>query len=54
MVGDFRFDIEAGKAAGCHTAFLRTPKFAKLAVDADFEIHSLMEIPGIIEVIERG
>jgi len=54
MVGDFRFDIEAGKSAGCHTAFLRTPKFAELAVDADFEINSLMEIPAVIEVIERG
>ena len=54
MVGDFRFDIEAGKSAGCHTAFLRTRKFAELAVDADFEIHSLLEIPGVIKIIEHG
>ena len=53
MVGDFIFDIEAGKAAGCRTAFLRTSKFAELEVDADFEINSLIEIPGIIEAIEN-
>jgi HAD superfamily hydrolase (TIGR01549 family) len=48
MVGDFVFDIEAGRCAGCRTIFLRTPKFANMEVDADHEIKSLMEIPGII------
>jgi HAD superfamily hydrolase (TIGR01549 family) len=52
MVGDFRFDIEAGKSAGCRTVFLRTPKFADLEVDADYEVSSLMDIPGIIAAIE--
>ena len=52
MVGDFIFDIEAGKSAGCRTIFLRTPKFSELQVDADFEISSLLEIPGIIKSVE--
>jgi HAD superfamily hydrolase (TIGR01549 family) len=54
MVGDFTFDTDAGKAAGCWTVFLRTPKFADLEVDADFEIFSLSEIPGIIATLEDG
>jgi HAD superfamily hydrolase (TIGR01549 family) len=54
MVGDFAFDIEAGKTAGCRTIFLRTRKFSKLEVNADFEVRSLLEIPGIIEAVEGG
>ena len=54
MVGDFRFDIEAGKAAGCRTVFLRTPKFAGLEVDADFEVSSLLRIIDIVEELSDG
>lgn len=54
MVGDFTFDIDAGSAAGCRTVFLRTPKFAKLEVETDFEVSSLMEIVRIVEIIDDG
>ncbi len=54
MVGDFKFDIDAGRAAGCVTVFLRTPKFEYLEVDCDFEVDSLLEIPDIISALENG
>jgi HAD superfamily hydrolase (TIGR01549 family) len=49
-VGDYLFDIQAGKAAGTQTALLvnhgKIPDFAHLA---DFIIHSLLELPAIID-----
>lgn len=54
MVGDFSFDIEAGKAAGCRTVFLRTRKFAGLEVDTDFEVSCLLEIIDIVREFDDG
>jgi HAD superfamily hydrolase (TIGR01549 family) len=49
-VGDYLFDIQAGRAAGTQTALLvnhgKVPSFAD---QADYVIHSLMEIPTIID-----
>ncbi|MCX6645347.1 MAG: HAD family hydrolase [bacterium] len=50
MVGDYLFDIEAGKNAGCRTVFLETDKFKHLEPDADAKIGSLGEL---IDVLER-
>jgi len=54
MVGDFKFDIDAGRAAGCRTVFLRTQKFAELEVETDFELSSLLEIIRIVKIINDG
>jgi phosphoglycolate phosphatase-like HAD superfamily hydrolase len=49
MVGDFTFDIEAGRNAGCRTVFIETEKFAHLEPGEDVRIKSLVEL---IEVLE--
>ncbi len=49
MVGDFLFDIEAGKNAGCRTVFLETDKFRHLDPGADARIGSLAELRKILE-----
>lgn len=51
MVGDFVFDIEAGKAAGCKTVFLDYGTLSKpLNVESDFIVCSLDEIKNIIRM----
>ncbi|UCD31893.1 MAG: HAD-IA family hydrolase [Desulfobacterales bacterium] len=51
MVGDFVFDIEAGKAAGCKTAFLDYKTLPKpLPVESDFTVSSLDEIKHIVRM----
>ncbi|NLE28655.1 MAG: HAD family hydrolase [Phycisphaerae bacterium] len=49
-VGDYLFDIQAGKCAGTQTALLvnhgQIPDFAG---EADYVIHSLLELPTIID-----
>jgi len=51
MVGDFVFDIEAGKAAGCKTAFLDYQTLSKpLNIESDFIVYSLDEIKNIIRM----
>jgi phosphoglycolate phosphatase-like HAD superfamily hydrolase len=49
MVGDFAFDIEAGKAAGCRTVFLETDQFRHLEPHPDIRIQSLSELQQILE-----
>ena len=49
MVGDYMFDIEAGKNVGCRTVFIETEKFRHLETGADARIKSLGEL---IEVLE--
>ena len=44
MVGDRSSDIEAGRAAGCRTIFLRHLDDAALVPSADHEIRSLAEL----------
>ena len=51
MVGDFTFDIEAGKAAGCKTAFLDYETLSKpLKPESDFIVSGLDEIKQIISM----
>ncbi len=51
MVGDFTFDIEAGKAAGCKTAFLDYGALSKpLNVESDFVVSGLKEIKRIVRM----
>ncbi len=49
MVGDFTFDIEAGKGAGCRTVFVETEKFRHLEPCADARIGSLSELIELLE-----
>lgn len=49
MVGDYKYDIMCGKAAGTKTALLRHRKYLEMEVTPDFEIDSLGEIVHIIE-----
>lgn len=49
-VGDYLFDIQAGKAAGTQTALLvNHGKIPDFAGEADFVIHSLLEIRMILD-----
>jgi len=49
MVGDFAFDIEAGKSAGCRTVFIETEKFHHLQSGEDARISNLSELIGVLE-----
>jgi HAD superfamily hydrolase (TIGR01549 family) len=49
MVGDFAFDIQAGKMAGCRTVFLETDKFRHLETGADARIKTLSELVELLE-----
>ena len=51
MVGDYKYDIMCGKAAGTKTALLRSREEIESEVLPDFEIDTLREI---IHIIERG
>ncbi len=51
MVGDYKYDIICGKAAGAKTALLRYRKNLEIEVTPDFEIDNLGEI---IHIIERA
>jgi len=49
MVGDYLFDIQAGKHAGSITIYLQHPEVIhRLTPDADFTVSHLHEIPSII------
>lgn len=49
MVGDFTFDIEAGKNAGCRTVFIETDKYRHLESGEDVRIKSLGELKSILK-----
>ena len=49
MVGDFIFDIQAGRRAGCRTVFLETEQFRHLDPQADFRIESLSDLLAILK-----
>lgn len=55
MVGDYRYDIEAGQRAGAPTVFLES-RFTTRRPDppADFLVHRLSEIPDIINRLNRS
>ncbi len=48
VVGDFIFDIEAGKAAGAHTVYLTNEGNPDPEVPSDYQIRSLDEIPEVL------
>ncbi len=50
VVGDFVFDMMAGKAAGTWTALLCSRSRQLPEVDADLEIRSLIEIRDIVDM----
>lgn len=49
MVGDYVFDIDAGRNAGCRTVFLETDKFRHLEPEADARISSLGDLKDLLE-----
>jgi len=48
VVGDFRFDVECGRAAGARTVFLRSGKNAADDAHADYVIDDLCELIDLI------
>lgn len=50
MVGDYRYDVEAGQRAGARTVFLESPLSTRRPdPPAGWTIHELCELQGIIE-----
>lgn len=54
MVGDYKYDIMCGKAAGTKTVLLRYKEYIETEVVPDFEINSIREIIDVISHFERG
>lgn len=50
MVGDYKYDIMCGKAAGTRTVLLRYKEYVETEVTPDYEITSIREV---IEIVER-
>jgi len=53
MVGDYKYDIMCGKAAGTKTALLRYREYVETEISPDFEINSIREVIHIIEHFEK-
>lgn len=53
MVGDYKYDIMCGKAAGTKTALLRYAEYVETELSPDFEIDSIREVIHIIEHFEQ-
>ena len=53
MVGDYKYDIMCGKAAGTKTALLRYRGYVETEIIPDFEINSMRELAHIIEHFEK-
>lgn len=53
MVGDYKYDIICGKAAGTKTVLLRYKEYIETEVAADFEINSIREIIDLITHFEK-
>ncbi len=53
MVGDYKYDIMCGKAAGTKTALLRYAEYVETEVTPDFEMQSIREIIHIVEHFEK-
>jgi len=51
VVGDFEFDIIAGKAAGCRTVHINHEPAKELREKADFAVSRLDELVNIIEAL---
>lgn len=48
VVGDFRYDIEAGRGAGARTCLITNGSAPEFAIEADFVIERLLELRGIL------
>lgn len=48
MIGDYRFDIDCGRAAGTRTCFFQNPGQTWYGQDADYTVHSMAELSGIV------
>lgn len=53
MVGDYKYDIMCGKAAGTKTVLLRYQEYVETEIVPDFEINSIREVVDIIEHFEK-
>ena len=54
VVGDYRHDLEAARDAGAPAVLMKThPKAEEFRYLADFIIHSLDELPEIIDNLEK-
>ena len=53
MVGDYKYDIMCGKAAGTKTVLLRYKEYVEYDVVPDFEINNIREVVHIIEHFEK-
>lgn len=53
MVGDYKYDILCGKAAGTKTVLLRYKEYIETEVTPDFEINSIREIIDLIIHFEK-
>ncbi len=53
MVGDYKYDIMCGKAAGTKTVLLRYKEYVETEIIPDFEINSIREVVDIIEHFEK-
>ncbi len=54
MVGDYKYDIMCGKAAGTKTVLLRYKEYVEHEIVPDFEIDNIREIIHIIEHFEKA
>lgn len=54
MVGDYKYDIMCGKAAGAKTALLKYKEYIETEVLPDFEISNIRELIHIIEHYEKA
>ena len=54
MVGDYKYDIMCGKAAGTRTVLLRYKEYIETEVIPDFEIDCIKDIVHIIEHFEKA
>jgi phosphoglycolate phosphatase-like HAD superfamily hydrolase len=48
MVGDYVFDMQAGRAAGATTVLVRSPKLLRPPPEADYVIDDLLEVLALI------
>ncbi len=53
MVGDYKYDVMCGKAAGTKTVLLRYKEYIETEIVPDFEINSIREVIDIITHFER-
>ena len=54
MIGDSATDdMAGGKRAGFHTCWYRSAMDDKICPDADYRIHSITELPALLDRIER-